>query len=78
MHPENRYEALQVIFDQCIDTATMYTNTQGRRIAHQSNISWKACDVAEMKAFLGLHLIAGAFKAGHRKQEELWNDRDEQ
>jgi hypothetical protein len=54
----------------------MYTNLQGRRVAREKRKIWKYVDNEEMSAFLGLHLLAGAYKATHRHTEELWSEAD--
>ena len=74
VHPTSRYESLQTVFEDCIESTVHYTNLHGRRMARECG--WKPTTRTEINAFIGLHIIAGTFKAAHRKLEELWDDRN--
>ena len=76
LHPQSRSEAFEVFFHNCIDTATVYSNLYGRRKWFASNKNFKPISKTEMNAFLGLHILAGAYKATHRHSEELWSECD--
>ena len=76
VHPASRYESLQTVFENCIQLTVHHTNLQGRRLARGKQITWKPTTRTEINAFIGLHLIAGTFKAAHRKLEELWDERN--
>lgn len=76
MHPQSRMEAFQAITSDIIDEVVRFTNKAGRILARQQNIQWKICTHAEMWAFLGIHFLAGVFKAHHRDERELFSLRD--
>ena len=76
LHPLSYAESFSVFFGDCIDTALLHTNREGRRIAAAKNITWKNITAIELEAFIGLHLIAGALKAGHRDTRELWDTKN--
>ena len=76
LHPLSNAESFRVFFGDCIDTALLHTNREGRRIAAAKNITWKNVTATELEAFIGLHLIAGAMKAGHRDTRELWDTKN--
>lgn len=76
LHPESRVESFEVFFDSSIDCAIMFTNLYGRRLAREKDVEWKQVTATEMRAFIGLHFLAGALKAHHRGLEEMWSDRD--
>lgn len=72
-HPQTSLEAFKAFFGNILDLSLLHTNREGRRIAAASNVSWKPLSMTEFDAFIGLHLIAGALKAGHRDTRELWD-----
>lgn len=72
LHPTSKLEALLVIFDEIFDGAVSYTNITGRRLGSK----WRPTTRAELDAFFGLHILAGALKAHHRPVKELWDDCD--
>lgn len=76
LHPDSRQEAFEVFFEDSIDCAVRFTNLYGRRLARQNSKEWKRVSADEMRAFIGLHFLAGVLKAHHRKLEELWSERD--
>lgn len=76
LHPATREEAFRVVFMGLIEEATRFTNLAGRRTAYAKRFSWKSVTVEEMKAFIGLHVMAGALKAHHRRARELFTDMD--
>lgn len=76
LHPNSRQEAFEVFFEDSIDCAVRFTNLYGRRLARGNSKEWKMVSADEMRAFIGLHFLAGALKAHHRKLEELWSERD--
>ena len=76
LHPTSREEAFEVFFGDCIECVVRFTNLYGRRLAHAKSKEWKAVNTDEMCAFIGLHFLACALKAHHRKLEELWSERD--
>ena len=66
LHPSTRKEAFLTVFDSILDTAVMYTNIAGRRLAAREGFVWKRTDREELEAFVGLHVLAGTMKAHHR------------
>ncbi len=72
LHPQNSIEAFMIIFDESIGIAVRYTNLYGRRHFQ----AWKPTTASEVQAFIGLHMLAGVFKAHHRQARELWSPRD--
>jgi hypothetical protein len=78
LHPKSRKEAFEIMFEESITTARLFSNKFGRR-ASQTNLNatnWKPISAMEMNAFIGLHMLAGAYKAHHRHTEELWSESD--
>lgn len=73
LRPETRGEAFMVLFENVIDLVVRYTNLHGRRV---NAAKWKTTTTSEINAFLGLHILAGVFKAHHRHARELWTVRD--
>ena len=76
LRPSTRKEAFLVILDSILDTAVVYTNIAGRRLAAREGFVWKKTCREEMEAFLGLHILAGTMKAHHRCLRELYSIRD--
>lgn len=74
LHPTSRREAFHILMDGFIMCAVTYTNIAGRRFAQDRG--WRRTDPGEMEAFIGLHMLAGVFKAYHRNTRELWSERD--
>jgi hypothetical protein len=61
----------------------LHSNRQGRRIVgswnklHPENLKmWRTVDYMEMETFVGLHIIAGAYRSQFRSLEDLWSTRD--
>lgn len=75
-HPESPCEAFKAFFGNCLDITLLHTNREGRRIAATKHVQWKSVSNIELEAFIGLHLIAGALKAGHRDTRELWDSKN--
>lgn len=82
IHPNSPKEAFLLFCDELIDEAVRFTNLEARRvIARQSKDSmlskkWKPIDREEMEAFMGLHILSGAFHSQQRSTESLWSTRD--
>ena len=76
LRPESRIECFEIFFDNSIECAVQFTNLYGRRLAREKDIKWKLVTDNEMRAFIGLHFLAGALKAHHRQLEDLWSERD--
>lgn len=79
---ETAREVLLLFLGCFIAEAIRYTNLHGRRTVtewnrkHAKKRHWHPVDEIEMEAFIGLHILAGAFKAQYRSTEELWSERD--
>ena len=84
IHPESEKESFLLFFDEIIEIAVRYTNlhVHARRVistyARRSDLrkSWRPTNRAEMEAFIGLLVIAGATKAADRETGSLWSERD--
>lgn len=76
LHPLSREEAFEIFFEGCLDIAALYTNLAGKQIARNRGIAWKKIERQEFNAFIGLHLLAGAYKSTHRNTAELWSESD--
>ena len=81
VHPATESECFLMFADPVIDELVIYTNLSGKRIVSLYNSShceqqkiWILCETPEMKAFIGLHLIAGAYRGNYRKIKDLWSD----
>ena len=80
IHPTTEKESLQIFLEDIIEELVRYTNLAGRRMVAACNLkkkrhcTWKPVSQSEMEAFLGLHLIAGAYRAHHRQVKDLWSD----
>ena len=75
-HPQTNIEAFKAYFGNCLELTLFYTNREGRQIVAAKNVPWKPVSAVEVDAFLGLQIIAGALKAGHRNACELWDNKD--
>ena len=75
LHPSSRKESFLVILQKLVDNAVLYTNTSLRKCSRSGR--WRKTDEDEILAFIGLHLLAGVFKAHHRDIRELWSQRDD-
>jgi len=76
LHPTSRKESFDVFFNEIVEIAHMFSNKYGKRLALSAGKPWKPISRLEIEAFIGLHLIAGSYKAGHRNTEELWSETD--
>jgi len=76
IHPNSNVEAFNVIMDNILDLVVHYTNISGRRKGKVSGLTWKKTTRKEIDAFIGIHILGGAYKASHRSAEELWNEED--
>ena len=76
LHPESRKESFLSLCEDIIDITVRFTNLHGRRINRNNILQWRPTDREEMEAFIGLHFLAGSFKAHHRQARELWSERD--
>ena len=80
VHPESEKEGMFMFLDNIIEECVRFTNLKGRRMVRQHNRMhtkqkiWKNVDRLEMDAFVGLHIIAGAYRAHYRFTRELWSD----
>jgi hypothetical protein len=72
LRPLSRVESFMIIFDDIVEIVVQSTNMYGRRFVK----GWKVTSTDEILAFLGLHMLAGVFKAHHRHSKELWSQRD--
>lgn len=81
---DSERELLLLFISVLIQEAVFYTNLYGKRavrnwnMTHSEKRHWKPVDVVEMEAFIGLHILAGAFKGQYRSTEDLWSERDGQ
>lgn len=73
LRPDSRAEAFMIIFHDIIDLVVINTNRHGRRTFRDK---WKYTTKEEILAYIGLHSLAGVFKAHHRCARELWSSRD--
>ena len=68
-----------MIMDGAVNEAVHFTNLEARRVMsslnrrRQLNKLWKAVNKEEMNAFIGLHILARAFKFQCRDTESLWS-----
>ena len=69
-----------MFMSEAIDYIIHFTNMQGRRMVAKWNYNhpdkrktWNIVDRIEMEAFIGLLLLAGAYKAQYRPVSELWS-----
>ena len=76
LHPASRKEAFEIFFNEVTDTAHVFSNRYGKRLAVSASKPWKPISRLEIEAFIGIHLIVGAYTAGHRNTEELWTETD--
>ena len=76
LHPDSRQEAFEVFFKDLIDCAVRFTNLYGRRLTQEKDLEWRTVTADEICAFIGLHFLAGALKAHHRKLGEFWSEHD--
>lgn len=76
LHPRSRAEAFAVVTAAVLEETLRQTNKAGRVLARLRGMTWKTCSLEELQAFIGLHFIAGAFKAYHRDTRELFSIRD--
>ena len=72
LHPQSRLEAFQIFSYQIIEETLRHTNKVGKILARNNRFQWKMVTSEEIKAFLGLHFLADAFKAQHRDERELF------
>ena len=81
---DSEREILRLFIGDMLNEAVHYTNVYGKRSVRQWNSVnrekriWRTVDLAEMEAFIGLHILAGAFKSQYRSTEELWSKKDGQ
>ena len=79
IHPVNESELFLMIMDGAVNEAVRFTNLEARRVMsslnrrRQLNKLWKAVNKEEMNAFIGLHILARAFKSQCRDTESLWS-----
>lgn len=59
IRPTTFADGFYVVFDEILDSAVLYTNLYGRRLARDRNFEWKRTDRTELNAFIGLHILAG-------------------
>lgn len=97
INPTCEMESVMIFLEDCLSTTVIYSNLHGRRIIARWNRenpsrmkSYKAIDLTEMKAFVGLLILQGnynipyiscifnlgAFRARYRDVYELWGVRD--
>lgn len=85
INPKSPAEAFLMFFEDIIIESARFTNLEGRRLTTLANRDlskyvpkkrWRSVSFDEMKAFYGLHIIGGMFKARHRSLEILWSERD--
>lgn len=76
LHPKSRKEAFEIIVNEMLSVSVFHTNLAGRRLARATNTRWKQTNEIEMKAFIGLHFMAGVLKAWHRDIGELFSEKD--
>lgn len=58
-----------------LDWIVLNTNREAERFYQANNVgqAWRPCDREEIRAFIGLILAAGLYKAKHLNYEMLWN-----
>lgn len=83
VQPGSALRTFEIFMESIIEIAARFTNLEGRRFTavynrqHQLRRKvWSPCTLHEMRAFIGMHILAGAFKSNHRNTKELWSDRD--
>jgi hypothetical protein len=59
LHPQSYEESFLVFFEDILSEVVLYTNLEGRRVASARGIAWKPVTLVEIKAFIGLLMIAG-------------------
>jgi hypothetical protein len=79
---DSECELLLLFVGDLITEAVRFTNLHGKRTVnewnsnHESKRHWVPVDACEMEAFIGLHILAGAFKGQYSSTEDLWSERD--
>lgn len=59
LHPQSNEESFLVYFEDILSEVVLFTNLEGRRVASASGVAWKPVTLVEIKAFIGLLIIAG-------------------
>ena len=59
LHPQSNEESFLVYFEDILAEVVLFTNLEGRRVASASGVAWKPVTLVEIKAFIGLLIIAG-------------------
>lgn len=82
VNPTTAKESFLLYTDSIIDEVVRFTNLEARRCVtlfnrnHGQRKVWTPTTRDEMDAFIGLQILAGAFKANYRNTESLWSQRD--
>ena len=82
VNPSSPLQSFDIFAADIIEEATRFTNLEGRRVvalynhAYSSRKIWYPCNNDEIRAFIGLHILAGAYKSHHRDVKSLWDMRD--
>jgi len=73
IHPRSNKESFMIIMSDILLSCLVHTNQQGRRVSRDKGFAWKQVTEEELEAFIGLIIIGGAYKAGHRPISEMWD-----
>ena len=83
IHPESEAESFLLFFDPVLQNLLIYSNLQGRRVAAQSNFKnpnikrhWRPIDKTEMKAFIAILVLSGAYGDNYQSTIDMWSFRD--
>jgi hypothetical protein len=71
----NPIDAFMLYFRSIIELLVLYTNMEAAKVFEekQYDSDWKPCDEIEMKAFVGLLLLAGVMKDSKTSVGSLWD-----
>ncbi|KAF4514013.1 UNVERIFIED_CONTAM: hypothetical protein B566_EDAN018641, partial [Ephemera danica] len=71
----NPVDAFLLFIQPILRLIVMYTNMRAQRIHADNdyNTPWKDCDEVEIKAFIGLVLLAGVLRQSKHSLTELWS-----
>ena len=78
VRPNDSVECFRMFMTEALNEIVLHANRQGRcivdswnRLHPENRKMWTAVDYMEMEAFVGLHIIAGAYKSQFRSLEDL-------
>ena len=79
LHPSNEKESFMTFIRSVLPDIVRYTNLEARRQIQRSEWLkpvWQETTETEILAFLGIHLLCGAYKAHYRDIKEIFSERD--